>query len=157
MEVEVKKNKKRELICEIKEGRAQGMKLNVSELLDWYADDLSSGKLLENLGIIGTRYAIYAIESGTMSILENEIKENLRTIEYLYAAISKSVIPADLYNKNIETKEELDFYESQYNQFKRHHQLLQESNEEKDKLLLDKMAEIANLTEELKILKGENG
>ena len=157
MELEVKKNEKGDLICEAKDGYNAGTKVNINEFMRWFGEDLTNGNLLNELGIIGVRYAIYAIKAEYMSIVESDILSNLLTLEYLYEAIMKSVTRADLKQKFIEIKKDLDFYQSEYNDLKRHKHLLQESLAEKDRLLDAKIAEIETLTEYLKTLKGENG
>ena len=156
MELEVKKNENGDLICEMKEGHNVGAKVNISEFMHWIGEDLTNGNLLRELGIIGTRYAIYAIDSNYISTVESDIVGNLRTLEYLHLAIEKSVIPTDWYNKTRKLNEDLEFYQSEYNLLKRHKQLLKESIEEKDRLLDSKIAEIEILREKLKSQKADN-
>lgn len=156
MEIEVKKNEKGDLICEMKEGINAGTKVNINELMRLLGEDLTNGILLQELGIIGTRYAIYAIESNYMSILESDIVGNLRTIENLFDAFAKNVTSANWYDKTRKLNEDLDFYQSEYNQLKRHKQLLKESIEENDRLLDAKIAEIENLKNKLTSLQEAN-
>lgn len=40
MELEVKKNEKGDLICEMKEGINAGTKVNINELMRWIGEDL---------------------------------------------------------------------------------------------------------------------
>ena len=53
MEIEVKKDKKGNYVCEIMSGACKGTLLNISELMSWIGEAIGERRLIEDLGRIG--------------------------------------------------------------------------------------------------------
>ncbi len=157
MEIEVKKEQDGSVICEFEGRSLEKTSINLSKLLLHLGEYLQNGQLATDVAITGLRYAIFAIESTEMEVYEEKILSNLQILLNIYDAISESVTNPDLSRLVKELKEDKNYYEFEYNQKKRHLQLMTENKEEADRLILEKMEEITKLKEQLKELEERNG